>query len=293
MKLRFIVLLLVGATACNSQNSSSSSSNNNNSADTGTTVAGGNSNAGSGSDPTHAVPAASATPAASTAGEVGLVWNGTGACDDDCALAGANAVTLAGLTPRYVNENTPTATAADIAAIFQDAKVWVMPGGYASNEVEAMSASLTTALLSFISNGGGYVGWCAGSFSADASIGTINVNGLGIFPGNTEVYNTTSKQNSYGGSIEKLTWLNETHYFYLEGGPNFTNLPSSVEVVARYDDQVSVAAARTKYGNGRVFLSGVHPEAPTWWWEGTGITDPDGSDLSYAADMIKWAASLE
>jgi hypothetical protein len=292
MKLRFILLLLVGATACNAQNRGSSSSNNNNS-NTATTVASGIPNAGSGSQPTHAVPATSATPAPSTAGEVGLVWNGAGACDDDCALAGANAVTLAGLTPRYVNETTPTATAADIAAIFQDAKVWVMPGGYASNEVEAMSASLTTALLSFISNGGGYVGWCAGSFSADASIGTIHVNGLGIFPGNTEVYNTTSKQNSYGGSIEKLTWLNEIHYFYLEGGPNFTNLPSSVEVVARYDDQVSVAAARTNYGNGRVFLSGVHPEAPTWWWAGTGIADPDGSDLSYAADMIKWAASLE
>jgi hypothetical protein len=287
MKLCFILMLLLGTTACNSQNGNSTSSLNPTS---GTTSSATNPNASGSGSVSISAPVSAVT-------GVGLVWNGTGACDDDgtndCALAGYTAVTTAGLTAKYVNENTPVATAAEVAALFENVKVWVMPGGYADNEVVAIPTAMRTALISFIQNGGGYVGWCAGAFAATSQIGTIGDPGLGIFPGNTVVYNTTSKQNSYGGSIEKMTWENGTRYLYLEGGPNFTNLPSSVEVIARYDDNVSVGAARTTFGNGRVFLSGVHPEAPTWWWEGTGITDPDGSDMSYAADMVKWAASLE
>jgi putative intracellular protease/amidase len=222
------------------------------------------------------------------------VWSGDGACTDGCALAGATAATAAGLTPVYVDgtSTTKSGSTEDIAALFQTAKVWIMPGGVSNTEYDTMSAALRTTLQSFVSNGGGYVGWCAGAFAATAQIGTTGETGLGIFPGSTTPYDTSNYQNSYGASIEDLLWLGVSHYFYLEGGPYFSNLPSTVEVVATYSDH-SVAAARAAYGTGRVFLSGVHPEAPAWWWEGTGITDPDGSDVAYAADMIKWASGLE
>lgn len=278
MKVSIFILLLVELSACNSDGTQSVTSI--------------NPKAPSSTGEISNIPGGAPTPAPVGNG-VGLVWNGTGACTDGCAAAGAAAVTSAGLTVRYVNQNTLASNAEQIAAVFENAKVWVMPGGYAYNEVASIPAGIKSALLNFISTGGGYVGWCAGAFAATASIGTIGKAGLGIFPGNTRVYNTSGKQNSYGASIEKLTWFNDTHYFYLEGGPYLTNLPSNVEIVGRYDDQVSVAAARTTYGSGRVYLSGVHPEAPTWWWTGTSVTDADGSDEAYAAQMVKWAAKLE
>jgi glutamine amidotransferase-like uncharacterized protein len=286
MNLSFIILLLVGLTACNSPGSLSVSSLNL------------NTNVVTSSPSSSRPPIVAKTPNPPPAqilntGSVGLVWDGDGACAEDCALASANAVEAAGLSVRYVNQNTVASTIAEVEAVFADARVWVMPGGYASTEVSAIPPAIKTALVKFVAAGGGYVGWCAGAFAATSSIGTIGKPGLGIFPGSSDVYTTRNNQNSYGASIEKLTWFNGTRNFYLEGGPFLKELPSSVEVVGRYDDQVSVAAARTTYGNGRVFITGVHPEAPSWWWSGTSISDADGSDEAYATDMIKWAAKLE
>ena len=240
-------------------------------------------------------PAPTATPAPSVAPSgIALVFSGNGACAEDCAKAGEDAAKLAGLTPVavYGNELSTKSTADQVAAFFENVKVWIMPGGSSRSEVASLSSTMRSALKSFVENGGGYVGWCAGAFSATSIIGTTGVSGLGLIPGNTALYNTSTHQNGYGGSIEKTTWFNDLRYLYLEGGPYFYNLPSSVEVVGRYDDQVSVSAVRTTYGKGRVYLTGTHPEAPSWWWKGTGISDPDGSDQSYAADMIRWAAGL-
>ena len=297
MKLSFYCLLLVGFTACNSPNSASSSSVN---PAEPAKVAQIPANSQGMPPAPVVVAAATATPAPAPSSSpiknisgVGLVWNGAGACNDGCWLAAANVVTSTGLTVRYVNEQTAASSAQDIAAIFAGARVWVMPGGHSAQEVGAMSNALIEGLQDFVAQGGGYVGWCAGAFSATQVVGTSGKTGLGLMPGNTKVFITSNKQNNYGASIENLSWITGSHSFYLEGGPYLYNLPSSVEVIARYDDQVSVAAARTGYGNGRVFISGVHPEAPSWWWSGTSISDPDGTDEAYAADMVKWAASFE
>jgi hypothetical protein len=44
------------------------------------------------------------------------------------------------------------------------------------------------------------------------------------------------------------------------------------------------------YGNGRISVSGTHPEAPQWWYDDGNIIDSDGLDNQVAADMVKWAA---
>jgi glutamine amidotransferase-like uncharacterized protein len=223
------------------------------------------------------------------------VFSGNGACTDGCVTAAQTVAVLAGLTVKNVtgNELTTSSTPAQIAAFFAGAKVWIMPGGVANDEVNALSSTMISALKSFVSGGGGYVGFCAGAFSATTQIGTTGQTGLGLFPGSTIWFDPgKSVQDSYGGSIQLVTWDTTTRYVYLEGGPYLANLPSTVDVVSRYSDN-SVAAAKTSYGSGRVFLSGFHPEAPTWWYAGTNISDPDGSDVSLAAEMIKWAASLD
>jgi len=227
-------------------------------------------------------------------GNIALVFSGNGACPEGCAQAGSDAATAAGLTPKLVtgNEISSTSTQAEIDAFFLNVRVWIMPGGVSNTEIASMSSTMQTALTHFVSQGGGYVGWCAGAFAATGIIGTTSQDGLGLFPADTLLYTDHSATNSYGASIEKLSWNGTTRYLYWEGGPYISNLGPTAETIATYPDG-TVAAARAPYGSGRVFISGVHPEAPTWWWQGTSITDPDGSDLSYAADMIKWAASME
>ncbi len=226
---------------------------------------------------------------------VALIWNGNGVCKEDCAVSAVNAAKLAGLVTRYADNKTLAGnpSSEDIENVFHDVAVWIMPGGDATNEVGAMSTALKTALKNFVSAGGGYVGWGAGAFASTAKIGKTNQIGLGVFPGMTAVYKSKAQHNRYGATIEKTTWFNDFRFFYLEGGPALLQAPPSVEVVSRYDDQVSIAAARTVFGEGRVYVSGTSPEAPKWWWDGTGITDADGTDEAFAAQMIRWAAHLD
>ncbi|MBC7395892.1 MAG: hypothetical protein H7333_00490 [Bdellovibrionales bacterium] len=297
MKLRFLPLLLLGATACNSPGTASTAFLNPAHEQDQVSTPASAASPGPVSTPA-AVPVVNVKPApvsppVKATRAIGIVWNGDGACTDGCIQGGVTAVNDVGLTLRYVNQNTPATTPAQIAEIFADAKVWVMPGGHSLQEVQAMTPALRNGLRQFVANGGGYVGWCAGAFSATDEVGTTGEPGLGLMPGSSKVFISSNKRNAYGASIEKLSWISGAHDFYLEGGPYLYNLASSVEVIARYPDQVSIAAARTAYGNGRVYISGVHPEAPIWWWSGTAINDPDGSDAGYAADMLRWAARLE
>lgn len=201
---------------------------------------------------------------------VALVYNGDGVCAEDCATTFQNAL------PEYQVQYVTNATYSP--GIFANANVWIEPGGYATNQMDGMPASLKNAIKSFVTNGGGYLGFCAGAFTATEYVGTTNTRGLNLIAGDTELWGT-------GLGIEKVLWSGTTRYIYWEGGPYFHDFPSSVSVVAYYPDG-SPAAIRSTYGKGRVFLSGVHPEAPAYWKDG--LTDPDGSDFDLVQSMAAW-----
>lgn len=42
------------------------------------------------------------------------------------------------------------------------------------------------------------------------------------------------------------------------------------------------------YGNGKVFITGLHPEAPQSWRTYYGINDSDGLDFDLVDEMISW-----
>lgn len=250
-----------------------------------------------------ATPSASATPAGSPAstptgtatptpapvdsnGKVALVYADNGVCPEDCAEASAEVARLAGLTPKLVKGNSlsDSSTPADVDAFFKNAVVWIEPGGYARQSWEGMSKKLQTSLKEFVRTGGGYVGFCAGAFMATAQIGGTGATGLGIFPGKTYPYS--------GSTIVNLTWEGKAQPMYWEGGPYFYNYDSTVEVTALYKNG-SVAAARTQYGMGRVYLSGPHPEAPGWWSGQGASSSVSGPTQQIAADMVKWSARLK
>ncbi len=213
---------------------------------------------------------------------VALVYDGPGACaEDDCSKAAGAVAERAGFRVRYVGPSEVN------PAIFNGASVWLQPGGVAATMSEAMAPALKQNLRRFIFGGGGYVGFCAGGFLATSMVGMTDVPGLGIFPGTSILLEGIY---SAHGVILPMMWYGATKYIYFEGGPYFVfSSRSGVEATAYYADS-SVGSARTRYGSGRVYVTGAHPEAPADWRENPTLPDPDGVDLDVAAAMVRWAA---
>jgi Biotin-protein ligase, N terminal len=231
-----------------------------------------------------------------------LIYAGQGVCPEDCAETFIQIAQSSNLIPVLVYDTPEVANlllpqlpndksflisdGSNLTDLLADAAVWIMPGGHSVQEVSNMPPDMYQQVIAYVNGGGGYLGFCAGAFSATSLIGTTSVNGFGIFPGNTQLYTNHS---GLDPDILKITWSGNLRYIYWEGGPFLYNLPDSVEKIAYYPDG-SIAAARTTYGLGKVFLSGVHPEAPQWWRNGLVNGDPDGLDFDLVTQMITWAS---
>lgn len=207
-----------------------------------------------------------------------LIYKGPGACSDGCAEAFVDIAKQAGFDPEFVGPGAPK------AGLFDQVGIWIQPGGYAGTAMQNMNADLKTQLKEFIAGGGGYVGFCAGAFVATKKVGTTSINGLNIFPGGTKLYGK-------GIDLKEVNWAGSKRTLYWEGGPYLRNLPDSVEIIARYSNG-AVATARAPYGKGRVFITGLHPEAPDWWSTAEQMVDPDGQDHDLVINMIHWASRL-
>jgi len=212
-----------------------------------------------------------------------LVWGGPGACTDGCIEAAVHVTKLAGFDPMIVTpENFDP-------SLFEKAKVWVQPGGKSGAASNAMGAANRAVIKKFIADGGGYVGFCAGAFLTTAKVGETRVDGLGIIPGRTRVFR---KAKGYP-SVEKMITPNGIKHHYWEGGPWFslsTTQLQNITVKSRYNTTNAINAVETTYGQGRISVSGTHPEAPQWWYDDGQIVDADGLDNLEAASMVKWAA---
>ena len=64
----------------------------------------------------------------------------------------------------------------------------------------------------------------------------------------------------------------------------------NITVKSRYETNNKINGLETTFGQGRISVTGTHPEAPKWWYEDAHINDGDGLDHELAANMIKWAA---
>lgn len=208
------------------------------------------------------------------AGPKALVYNGVGACHEDCAKASYDSAKAAGFDPVYVGDQDTD------PKIFDGATVWLQPGGYAGTAMQNMAPALKENIKNFVKNGGGYVGFCAGAFVTTAYVGTTRVKGLGIMPGNTKLYGK-------GVRILKTKWQGSDRYIYWEGGPYFRNMPASVEQTATYPNGAN-GAVRATYGKGRIWVTGLHPESPKWWKDDSGYEDIDGDDRDIVANMLHW-----
>lgn len=225
---------------------------------------------------------------------IAYVYDGPGACPEDCAKSAAEMAYLAGFHPVYVGPQAlnDRSTPDQVSHFFDNVKVWIQPGGKSRIAYQAIHPKLRSALLNFVFTGGGYVGFCAGAFISTPLIGTTGVTGFSIFPGKTAPLMPPTARRDVVFSIEEVMWDGQARAVYFEGGPYLYDLPDTgVEVMATYANG-KVAAARTQFGLGRVYVSGPHPEAPEWWSAGERVRDRDGTDHDLAIRMVQWATHL-
>ena len=216
-----------------------------------------------------------------------LIYNGPGACSDGCYQAAFQVALESGLDPVYVNEKAldSNSNSIDVQNLFQNAAVWVQPGGKSAVAMKAMTHSLKSAVDSFVNSGGGYVGFCAGAFSSTHYVGTTHTLGFNFMPGKTILFPEKNE-----AAIIPVNWEGKERQVYWEGGPYLASIPDGkAELIARYPDG-TVASARSHYGQGKVFVTGFHPEAPQNWRDYYHLTDTDGLDHDLAVEMIHWVS---
>jgi hypothetical protein len=222
---------------------------------------------------------------------IAYVYDGEGACPEDCAKSAAEMAYRAGLRPVYIGPQDLNFRSDPeyVKHFFDGVKVWVQPGGHSRSVYRVMSPVLRKALLNFVFSGGGYVGFCAGAFISTNLIGSSGLPGFSILPGKSAPLMPPPTRPGLAFSIEEVIWNGKSRAIYFEGGPYLYELPPEVEVVATFKNG-KIAAARTHFGLGKVFVSGPHPEAPKWWYEIDHVNDRDGDDHDLAVEMIQWAA---
>ena len=188
-----------------------------------------------------------------------LIYAGPGTCDG-CAEAVGAVADAAGLTVRYVSQP------ARVPRLLGGALAFVVPG--TGDNIEAMRVAFNRtvgpALRTYLRSGGRYWGICGGAYLAVRRYwATENdqVAALGIVPADAETYGAGS-----AARLERVRWNGSLRWLYFQSGPSFTltRRPPGLRVLATYADG-SIAALSYRYGNGRVILSGPHPEATQDW----------------------------
>jgi glutamine amidotransferase-like uncharacterized protein len=154
----------------------------------------------------------------------------------------------------------------------------IFPGGAGGTEAGSLSAQTHANLRSAVQDRGvGYVGFCAGSFIAEApapAAGQDVSYGLGVVNGPVLDYYYLENQGTdiamtletfADGTTADILWY---------GGPVTPN----TGVIAKYPDG-NPAISEMWSGKGYVILSGVHPTATQAILSAVGMTSTDGVHL--------------
>jgi len=156
-------------------------------------------------------------------------------------------------------------------------EVVIMPGGDGIPYEEGLGGLGRAKIISFVKSGGGYIGICQGAYIAcEYNVWMDQVgspeNNLGIFPAAAwgpilEI----AERPEPGWGMAVINIVNTTHSItdsapenmtmYYQGGC-FLELtdPNLVTILGIYNATGNISMATCDYGQGRVFITGTHPE---------------------------------
>lgn len=175
----------------------------------------------------------------------------------------------------HQNVTTKRIYAADLNADTwnKDADAVIFPGGYSYNYQLAITLDAVDELRNYVSNGGAYIGICAGAYFASKTVeweggsypyelalfdgtATGSLNYIAPWPEYKMTQLTLNKDNPINSDSDNS--LSVLYY----GGPILTpNTGVEVNTVATWDDANNTAAIiNFEYDDGRVLLLGPHLE---------------------------------
>ncbi|TQF68487.1 hypothetical protein FK531_15300 [Rhodococcus spelaei] len=168
-------------------------------------------------------------------------------------------------------------------AVLATATVYAQPGGPSLSTAWQAMRPYADTLRSWIAGGGKYLGFCVGGYLAGATPG------LNLLPGDTWRYISASDASVTTAAPSRITvnWRGVPQALYFQDGPVFQLNPGSGAAVLATYRGGQVAALTTRYGNGRVGVTGPHVEADASWFTDDGL-DPTGAvhpDLGH--DLIE------
>ena len=202
------------------------------------------------------------------------------------------------LIPKNGFESTVISPEAIRKGDLKNFDVVIMPGGSGSGQAKALKPEGRAAVRTFVKNGGGYVGICAGAYLAsshyDWSLDIINARVWDRSHWNRGKSNVTIQLTPVGSEV--LSNTKSKYNIYYSNGPllvpdNQPDLPG-YEVLATFESEVARNGApaeamtgthaiiRSKFGSGRVICFSPHAETKN-------------GPHSLIATGIYWAANQE
>lgn len=185
-----------------------------------------------------------------------------------------------GFVTRYVTagETTPE--------LLRGTAVYLVGGGEDVQDLaHGWNAAERRALRAYVKAGGRYFGACLGAYWAS--------NWKGEMPGFVSLDITPFRVRAFdpdrSEKVIQVNWLGRIRSVYFQDGPAFTpdrDRPGDrAKVYATYADG-SVAAFTSRYGQGRVAVTGVHVEADQSWYDEAKLVDPDGIDADLMDQLL-------
>ncbi len=200
--------------------------------------------------------------------------------------------------------------------VLLEVDVVIMPGGDGIPYEEGLGSLGRSKIVAFVENGGGYIGICQGAYIACeynvwmGNVGSPESN-LGIFP--AIAWGPILEIAEYpepGWGMAAIDIVNTTHpitdlapermTMYYQGGcfMELTNT-TSVSILAVYNATGKIAIATCEYGQGRVFITGPHPEIEEDdLRDGVVYPDPEfgpydpESDWPLLRDAVEWVTKI-
>jgi len=210
-----------------------------------------------------------------------LVYRGPAVCDG-CAESVA-ALLRSAPRPFAVTYCGPRERVPLSAASLARAEVYAQAGG--PDDVDAAWSEVrgsAGAVREWVGGGGRYLGFCMGGYLAGSDPG------FGLLPGDTDAYTATSGASvrTAEDTVIAVRWRGRERHMYFQDGPYFAlEKGSEASVLATYDNG-TVAALVAPRGEGRVGVVGPHPEADRSWYDGAGLSNPDGVRFDLGHDLV-------
>lgn len=214
---------------------------------------------------------------------IALVYRGPAGCADCSEKVAAllESDTIQNFNVIYVGPNEKLSIKDGLQ--LPNAVLYAQPGGDESvNKAFHKLKKHAPDVHNFVWKGGRYLGICMGAYLVDNDPGYD----LGL---NTNQYIKTPKATvkTTADTLIQVMWRGTSRWMYFQDGPYFIpkNGIAGQKILATYMNG-KVAAMVQPYGNGKIGVSGPHPEADASWYAKAGLTDQAGFNDDLGYDLI-------